>query len=117
MLHQRRTAAEAVAKQLFEAEEALDLALAAVAGLAVTMPQARKGANLSVLYGQDAMESASETLGYLTQARRTIIATHKALSVAQHQMGLGRFAVGPGNDKPETTPVTTGVYLQEVKVA
>lgn len=113
MLQQRRAAAEAVAKQLFEAEEALDIALAAVAGLAVTMPSARKGANLSVMYGQAAIEGASETLGYLTQARRTIIATHEALSIAQDQLGLKRFMAGPGNDKPPTGE-PKGVHLREV---
>lgn len=117
MLKERRSAAESVAKQLFEAEEALDIALAAVASLAVTMPQARKGARLSVMYGQDAFEGASQTLALLTQARRTIIDTHKALSVAQEQLGLRHFSVGPENDKPETNPKPTGVYLHEVKVA
>ncbi|MDB5468717.1 MAG: hypothetical protein JWR84_277 [Caulobacter sp.] len=117
MLQQRRAAAEAVAKQLFEAEEALDLALAAVAGLAVTMPSVRKGANLSIMFGQDAMESATETLSHLTQARRTIIATHKALSVTREQLGLRHYSVGPENDKPETDPKPTGVHLHEVKAA
>ena len=117
MLHQRRAAVDAVAKQLFEAEDALDIALAKVAELAVTMPAVRKQANLSVMYAQDAFESASETLSHLTQARRTIIATHKALAVAQDQLGLKRYATGTGNDKPETDTKPTGVYLKEVKAA
>ncbi|MDO9338718.1 MAG: hypothetical protein Q7T61_20190 [Caulobacter sp.] len=116
MLHQRRAAADAVSKQLFEAEDALDIALAAVAGLAMTMPTARKEANLSVLYAQEAFEGATETLAHLTRARRTIIDTHKALAVAQEQLGLKRYMGGPGNDKPQTTP-PTGVYLQEVIAA
>jgi hypothetical protein len=114
MLQQRRTAAEAVANKLFEAEDALDIALAAVAGLAMTMPTARKEANLSVMYAQDAFEGATKTLAHLTRARRTIIDTHKALAVAQDQLGLRRFATGPGADKPEVKP--TG-HLREVKVA
>ncbi len=117
MLQQRRAAAEAVAMKLYEAEEALDIALAAVAGLAVTMPSARKDANLSVMYAQEAFEGASETLGHLTQARKTIIATHKALSVAQEQLGLKRYMVGPENDKPETNPKPKGIHLHEVKAA
>ncbi len=117
MLQQRRAACEAVAKQLFEAETALDIALAAVAGLAVSMPAARKTANLSIMYAQDAFESTSETLGLLTQARRAIINTHKALHEAQHQMGLGRVAIGPDNDKPETDPKPIGIHLHEIKVA
>ena len=117
MLKERRSAAESVAKQLFEAEEASDIALAAVASLAVTMPQARKGARLSVMYGQDAFEGASQTLALLTQARRTIIDTHNALSVAQTQMGLGRVAFGPNDDKPDSGVPITGIHLTSVKVA
>jgi hypothetical protein len=117
MLKQRRNSAEAVASKLFEAEDALDIALAAVAGLAMTMPTARKEANLSVMYAQDAFEGATETLAHLTRARRTIIDTHKALSVAQDQLGLRRFATGPGGDKPETDPKPTGVYLKAVEAA
>lgn len=117
MLQQRRNAVDAVANKLFEAEDALDLALAAVAGLALTMPTARKEANLSVMYAQDAFEGATETLTHLTRARRTIIDTHKALAVAQDQLGLKRYAVGPGSDKPETGTKPTGVYLKEVQAA
>jgi hypothetical protein len=116
MLQQRRAAAMEVATKLFEAEDALDTALAAVAGLAMTMPAARKEANLSVMYAQDAFEGATETLTHLTRARRTIIDTHKALAVAQDQLGLRRFATGPGGDKPETETKPTG-HLREVKAA
>ena len=117
MLHKRRAAAEAVANKLFEAEDALDIALAAVAGLAMTMPSARKEANLSVMYAQEAFEGATETLAHRTRARRTIIDTHKALATARDQMGLRHFATGTGNDKPETDTKPTGVYLKEVKAA
>jgi hypothetical protein len=99
------------------AEAALDTAFAAVAGLAVAMPSARRGANLSVMYAQDAFEGASETLTHLTSARRTIVATHKALADAQHQMGLGRVAFGPIEDKPEPQPQPKGVHLRPVEAA
>lgn len=117
MLQQRRAAALEVANKLFEAEDALDTALAAVAGLAMTMPAARKEANLSALYAQEAFEGATETLSHLTRARRTIIDTHKALSEARDQMGLRHFAIGPGDDKPETDPKPVGVHLKAVKAA
>jgi len=117
MLRERRTAAESVAKQLFVAEAALDEALAAVAGLAVTMPAARRDARLSVQYAQTAFEGASETLSLLTRARRTIVETHDALAEAQKQMGLGRVAFGPMDDKPQQDPQPTGVHLREVSAA
>ena len=44
MLQQRRAAALEVANKLFEAEDALDTALAAVGGRGVTMPAAPQGA-------------------------------------------------------------------------
>lgn len=116
MLRERRAAAQMVANQLFEAEAALDTALAAVAALAVAMPAARREAGLSVQYAQTAFEGTSETLSLLTRARRTIVETHDALAKAQKQMGLGRIAFGPGDDKPDEEEPPKGV-LRTVSAA
>ena len=39
------------------------------------------------------------------------------LADAQKQMGLGRVAFGPGDDKPQQDPKPTGVHLREVEAA
>jgi hypothetical protein len=100
MLKQRRLIADQVASSLFEAEAAIDAALAKTAQLAGVMPGLRKDAGLSALIGQDAVERASEAFAALALARRAIVETHKELSVAQKQMGLGALMYGDGGDKP-----------------
>lgn len=100
MLKQRRLIADEVAASLFEAEAAIDTALAKTAKLAGVMPAMRADAGLSALIAQDAFERASDTMAALTQARRAIVETHKELSTAQRQIGLGAVAYGDGWVKP-----------------
>jgi hypothetical protein len=101
MLKQRRMAAEQIAGALFEAESAIDAALAKTAALTGVMPALRQQAGASALIGQDAVERASQAIMALAEARRAIVETHKELSVAQHQVGLGAVMVGdPGGEKP-----------------
>ena len=99
MLKQRRLIADQVASSLFEAETAIDAALAKAAQLAGVMPGLRHEAGLSALVGQGAVERASEAYAMLAQARRAICETHKELSVAQRQIGLGAVMFGTV-DKP-----------------
>lgn len=98
MLKQRRLIADQVAASLFEAEAAIDAALAKTADLAGVMPSLRAEAGLSALVGQEAVEWTSKSLSNLAKARRAIVEAHKELSVAQEQIGLG--AVMYGDPKP-----------------
>jgi methyl-accepting chemotaxis protein len=101
MLKQRRHAAEQVAESLFAAEAAIDAALACTAKLAGQMPSVRQDARLSALIGQGAIEQAIEAMSALSQARRSICATHKELSMAQGHIGLGAARLdGTGSPKP-----------------
>lgn len=101
MLKQRRMAAEQIAGALFEAETAIDAALAKTAALTGVMPALRKEAGASALIGQGAVEHASQAIMALAEARRAIVETHKELSVAQTQVGLGTFMQGdPTTSKP-----------------
>lgn len=101
MLKQRRMVADQVASSLFEAEAAIDTALAKAAQLAGVMPGLRREAGLSALIGQSAVERASEAYAALAQARRAICETHKELTVAQKQIGLGAVMYGDSLPKPE----------------
>lgn len=112
MLKQRRLAAETVAEALFAAEKAIDTAIAQTAALAGLMPTTRQDANLSAMVGQEALMGAIETMQALGVARQNIVATHKSLSVAQRDIGLGAVSFGGGGEKPPAPP--TG-YLQEVR--
>lgn len=102
MLKQRRMVAEQIASALFEAEAAIDAALAKTAALTGVMPALRQEAGLSALIGQDALERATQAIMALAEARRAIVETHKELSVAQEQIGLGAVMVGGTDTKPVT---------------
>jgi hypothetical protein len=101
MLKQRRLIADQVAANLFEAEAAIDAALAKTAKLAGVMPELRAEAGLSALVGQDAVERASEAIAALASARRAIVETHKELDLAKTQIGLGAVMYGDGVPKPQ----------------
>lgn len=107
MLKQRRMAAQQVADSLFESEAAIDAAITAVAKLAGVMPAVRADANLSALIGQGALERAIQAMSELGSARRAIVETHKELSIAQRDIGLGAVAFGTGEEKPPAAPTAT----------
>lgn len=100
MLKQRRQFADQVAASLFDAETAIDMAIAKTAGLTGLMPSLRADAGLSALIGQDAVERSSDAVAALTVARRAIVEAHKALGEAQTQIGLGAVAYGAEGEKP-----------------
>lgn len=106
MLKERRLAAESVAEALFAAEKAIDAAIAQTAALAAVMPASRQNARLSAMVGQDALMGAIGAMQALGLARQGIVDTHRSLSVAQRQIGLGAVAFGNSGDKP---PETTGL--------
>ena len=102
MLKQRRMVAEQIAGALFEAEHAIDAAISKTAMLAGMMPSLRSEAGASALIGQDAVERASQTIMALADARRQIVETHKELTIAQGQIGLGAVTMTDpiGGSKP-----------------
>jgi hypothetical protein len=100
MLKQRRMVAEQIASALFEAETAIDAALSKTATLTGVMPSLRQQAGLSALIGQDALERATQAIAALADARRAIVETHKELSLAQEQIGLGAVMFGDTGKPP-----------------
>jgi hypothetical protein len=112
MLKERRMVAEQIACALFEAEAAIDAALSKTANLTGVMPALRKQAGASALIGQDAVERASQAIAALAEARRAIVETHRELSVAQDQVGLGAIALDGGGDKPPVTASVSGRRLR-----
>jgi hypothetical protein len=104
MLKQRRMVAEQIASALFDAEHAIDQALAKTAHLTGVMPGLRKESGASALIGQEAVERASQAILALAEARRAIVETHKELSVAQKHMGLGAVRLD-GDAGPKPPPI------------
>jgi hypothetical protein len=102
MLKERRMAAETIAHALWDAESAVDEALAKAANFTGAIPAFRRQAGASALIGQDAMERASQAVMALADARRALVEAHKALTVAKHQVGLGAITMDDtgGGQKP-----------------
>ena len=99
---QTRIAANEIASKLAAAEAAIDAAIAAVASLTATMPLAAQQANVGPHVGHEALMHVMESCQALVKSRTNIIRTHKALSVAQHDVGLG--AVSFNGDCPKSAP-------------
>ena len=89
---QTRLAANEIAAKLAAAEAAIDAAVAAVAGLTAAMPIASQQANVGMHVGHEALMHAMESCSALVKARTNIIRSHKALAIAQHEVGLGEVA-------------------------
>ncbi|WP_054111218.1 hypothetical protein [Brevundimonas sp. AAP58] len=103
----RETISEAVAKRLFSAEAAIDVALSETAHLAALLPAARTEAYLSAVSGQRAFDTAAASISALAEARARIVETHNTLAALARKMGLDTAAVGI-LDKPEDNPPAGG---------
>ena len=84
-----RLVANELAAKLVSAEAAIDAAVSAVAALTAAMPLASQQANVGMHVGHEALMHAMESCSALVKARTNIIRSHKALAVAQHEVGLG----------------------------
>ncbi|NKJ00394.1 hypothetical protein [Novosphingobium sp. SG707] len=94
MRAQRQAIAQHVAKHLFAAEEAVDLAVARIAELNAALPLARLDARLSAAVGQDALIQSANALMLLTETRGRIVATHASLKQAGDDIGLAALSYG-----------------------
>lgn len=116
MLKERRNAVTTVAEALWEAEAAIDAALCKTASLTGAIPQVSKSAHLCTEVGQNAMERVSQTLMALTEARRAIVETHKELTVAQRQIGMGAMAQDAGGGgKPLALTAETDATVRPIR--
>ena len=100
MRNERIAATREVAGALYEAEAALDVALAAAAKLNAVMPLARASAKISSVIGQGAFESAGATFAALMQARHALVETHGKLDDVKTEIGLRELAMGGLMRKP-----------------
>lgn len=116
MLKQRRQFAEQIAASLFEAEDAIDAALAKCAALAGIMPL-RKQAGLSALIGQDAVEATSRSIAALAEARRAICEAHQQLDEAKTQIGLGAVVMNDAGASKPPSAMHIRANLREVDAA
>ncbi|MFN0047195.1 MAG: hypothetical protein ACKVOS_12075 [Sphingorhabdus sp.] len=107
MLKQRVVAAEKIAAELHEAEDAIDQAIIKLAKLAGTLPVARFETNMSAIVGQDAVTKVTQAIATAGQVRQMVTEAHHALSETQRQVGLGARMFGAGTEKPKGQSVTS----------
>lgn len=100
MLKNRIVAAERIAAELHDAEDAIDQAIIKIAKLAGTLPVARFETNMSAIIGQDAVSKVTQAVAAAGQVRQMMTDAHHALSETQRQVGLGARMFGAGTDKP-----------------
>ncbi|WP_031235863.1 hypothetical protein [Asticcacaulis sp. AC402] len=101
-------------EQLFNAENAIELALCQSATLISELSRMRMEARLSAVVGQDALDSAADVILKLTEARRAIVQTHGHLNDVKVQIGCGAVAAGDVEKPPK--PTSAGM-LQPLAVA
>lgn len=89
-----------VARRLYAAEAAIDLALAEAAELTAQLPRARAEAYLSAVTGQKAFASAAAGVTALTEARGHLVDVHNSLAALARRLDLDALAIGP-IDKPD----------------
>lgn len=104
-----------IAVALEKAENALDQAVADVAGLAALLPGARMRAQLTAVTGQKVFEGASETLSLVAQARGRLVETHRRLDALNRALG-SPVATGPV-DKPDEDGPRDGGGIELERVA
>ena len=103
MLKQRRMIAEQVAAALFEAETAIDAAITKTAMLARHHALAAQGSRRPRPDRPGRRRTRQpDHHGAGRRSRRQIVETHKELSIAQGQIGLGAVTMTDpiGGDKP-----------------
>jgi hypothetical protein len=102
MLKDRIKAAQRIAADLHEAENAIDDAIIKIARLAATLPVARFETNMSAIVGQDAVTKVTQAVAAAGNVRQMITDAHHALGETQKQVGLGTRSFGDGVNKPRT---------------
>ena len=101
MPKQRLAAARSVADRLFAFEKALDDAFALGSDLSARIVLARQEAQLSAVFGQDAIDGVVRTLTALAGARRELVGTHHELKSWADDIGLKEVGWGDLVKPPE----------------
>ncbi len=92
--------AQAMARRINAAEDAIDHALRTGAELLGALTVARVELDLSAVVGGEAFDRMSAALTALTAARAQTVACHDVLARMQVRAGLGAVALGEGQKTP-----------------
>lgn len=101
-------------EQLFNAENAIELALCQSATLISELSRMRMESRLSAIVGQEALDSAADVIIKLTEARRAIVLTHGHLNDVKTQIGCAAVASGGDIQKPPPPPGITSEPVAKI---
>lgn len=100
----RQEQAEAVATDLYEMEDAVEKAFAAVARLNARLPEFRAAARLSHTTGQAIFEAGVEAMSASVALKGAAAKMHHELDDLRVALKLERVRAGSGTDKPPYDP-------------
>lgn len=103
-----------LARQLYAAERAIDMAIAETNDLASLMTRGRIRHRISAMVGQSALEDVGALVAGLTSSRNKIVSAHGALKRDADELGIGWHAAGPELKPLEDGPVVKTGRLQVV---
>src|SRR3546814_17282546 len=97
MLKERLAIANKVAREVHDAETAIDLAIAKLGILATSLPQAQAAAKLSSVVGDRAFGHLQDAIANSFSGRASLVALHNELEPVKARMGLRTVVVGTGH--------------------
>lgn len=97
MLKERLAVAQKVAREIQDAEAAIDNAIAAVGVLMVSLPQAQAVAKLSSVAGDTAFAHLHAAASGMLGGRTSMVKLHNELATIKDKMGLRNVVVGMGD--------------------
>lgn len=97
MLKERLAIANKLAKEVHEAEAAIDLAIAKVGTLMASLPQAQADIKLSAVAGDKAFGHLHSAATGMLGGRTSIVALHNELAEIKNKVGLRNMVVGIGD--------------------
>jgi hypothetical protein len=115
---QRRDIAQSVADALFEAEQAVDVALEKAALFITRTSSLRRDHNFSAVLGHEGVAAVARSIETLGQTRGHMMTAHAALAAAAPQIGVRPATLhGTGVDKPDPDVTKTGEFAAPRVVA
>jgi len=97
MLKERLAIATKLAKEVHEAEAAIDLAIVKVGTLMASLPQAQADAKLSAVAADKAFGHLQSAATGMLGGRTSIVALHNELAEIKNKVGLRNVVVGIGD--------------------
>lgn len=101
--HDRHAFGRELAQKLFEAEKALDRAIAASNELSAFMTRGRIDHEITAMLGQHALSGVAETGRGLVKARGRLLDAHEHLEKDARRINIHWRMAGPIEEKPKLT--------------